>query len=31
MKYDFSDLQVIQTHGNTWGFRDLHTQKSHIL
>ena len=23
MKYDFSDLQIIQTHGNTWGFRDL--------
>jgi hypothetical protein len=25
VKYDFSDLQIIQTHGNMWGFRDLAT------
>jgi ABC-type amino acid transport substrate-binding protein len=23
VKYDFSDLQIIQTHGNKWGFHDL--------
>ena len=23
VKYDFSELQIIQTHGNTWGLRDL--------
>ena len=26
MKYDFSDLQIIQTHDNTWGFHDLAAQ-----